>query len=96
MAEMVKVSLTYTGQLAQEAGSKTETVAVEVGTPLLQLLAEYAQRQSERFRELLFSDAQELRKSIIVAVDGTQIADPQKYAFDDDAEVLVMTPIAGG
>lgn len=96
MPDTLKIKLTYSAQLAHEAGTNGETLDVPSEMPLLQLLADQAARQSPRFRELLFRDGEELRKSIVVAVNGAQISDAASCALTEDSDVLVMTPIAGG
>ena len=96
MSNTIQIKLTYSAQLAHEAGTSGETLQVPTGTPLLELLADRSSQQSARFGELLFSDGNRLRRSIVVAVNGTQVSDGASCVLTEDSDVLVLTPLAGG
>ena len=54
-----------------------------------------AQRPPE-MRSILFDEDDQLRKSVVVVVDGAQISDPPTFVIERDHDIFVMTPIAGG
>ena len=69
---------------------------VSVNTALTEVLRAAAERHGEKFRHLLFDENDELRRALIVSVDGTQSPDPSGLSLLRNGEVFLMTPIAGG
>ncbi|MEM7383731.1 MAG: MoaD/ThiS family protein [Verrucomicrobiota bacterium] len=91
----MKITLTYAAQLGKETGCAGESLDLESGTTLVELLARVSDRYPPRFRQLLF-DGDQLHRSLIVAIDGAQVRDPGAFPLEQDHEVMLMTPMAGG
>jgi len=93
----VKITITYTGQLAEAAGASTEELELEPGATLGGLVDELAKNHGAKFASLLRDDSNRLRSSLLVALDGTQATgDREALALDEVRELMFMTPIAGG
>ena len=88
--------MTYAGQLAGLVGVSEETVEVKEGTALTSFLRDTAIRHGERFRELLFDDADELRRALVISIDGKHALEPENLSLTTPCEIFIMTPIAGG
>jgi hypothetical protein len=53
-------------------------------------------RHGGKFQHLLFDENDQLRRALVVSVDGTQTADPATLSLTQTCEIFLMTPIAGG
>ena len=96
MADSLNIRLTYTGQLAASASSKSEHLEISPKTTLGEVFRKVSVAQSDAFRDMLFDANGRLRKAIIVSVDDEQIIDPERFLVYANHDVLIMPPIAGG
>jgi len=88
--------MTYAGQLAGIVGVSEETIEVKAGTALSSFLRNTANRHGERFQELLFDDADALRRALVISIDGKHALEPDNLSLTEPCEIFIMTPIAGG
>ena len=91
------ISITYTGQLAEAAGTAEESVDLNPGATLVTLLDTVTAKHGEKFTNLLRDDSGALRSTVLVALDGAQATgDRDSLSLDGVRELVFMTPIAGG
>ncbi|MCH1409507.1 MAG: hypothetical protein ABF384_07815 [Verrucomicrobiales bacterium] len=95
---MKKITLQYTGQLANVAGRSGEMVEVEEGTPLGELVAKVAGEHGTKFSDLVIDkQSGKLHRSLMVVFEGEQAdGDLDSLSLDEVENVMLMTPIAGG
>ena len=95
---MKKITLQYTGQLANVAGRSGEVVEVEEGTPLGELVAKVAGEHGTKFSDLVIDkQSGKLHRSLMVVFEGEQAeGDLDSLSLDEVENVMLMTPIAGG
>ncbi len=94
---MPQVTFSYTGQLAQAAGTPEETLDLADGASVRSALEELALRYDSSWRELVFDQNGGLRSTLLVVLDGVQVTgDKGAIILDDAKSVMLMTPIAGG
>lgn len=97
MEPMPQVTFSYTGQLAQAAGTPEETLDLADGASVRSALEELALRYDSSWRELVFDQNGGLRSTLLVVLDGVQVTgDKGAIILDDAKSVMLMTPIAGG
>ncbi len=93
----MKVTFAYTGQLAGAAGTAEEEVELEVGTSLAAALAKLTASYGGKFAELLVDGSGATRSTLLVALNDEQVSgDYDEVTLTDGANLMVMTPIAGG
>ncbi len=94
---MPQVTFSYTGQLANAAGTPEEIVDLPDGTDVRAALDQLAARYGEKWRELTLTDDGSIRSTLLVVLDGVQASgDRGAIVLDDTKSVMLMTPIAGG
>ena len=89
----MNVSVRYHGQLRQDAGVAAESVEVEAGATVLDLLRRLAELRPA-LRPRLFDEAGRKQATVLVFVGDDQAVEHGRLT--PGAEVLLMTPIAGG
>lgn len=92
----MNISIEYFGQLQHIAGVKGESVELADGTDVKTLVAQLAERWGERFKDFVFGEDGQLRRSIPVVVNDRQIAYGEEVQLKDGAKVMILSPIAGG
>ncbi len=93
----MKVTFAYTGQLAGAAGVAEEVVALDEGSSLAVALAQLTAKHGGKFAELLVDDSGAPRSTLLVAMNDEQVCDAYaEVVLSDGANLMLMTPIAGG
>ena len=93
----MEVTVQYTGQLAGIAGVSEESVALEEGAVVRDLVARLCEKHGSKYADLVVSDGGEVRPSTLVILDGEQaLGDSSQLPLAGVRTVLLMTPIAGG
>ncbi len=93
---LLPIRLHYAAQLGLAAGRSEETALVAPGTLLSETLQSLASNHSPLFRQLLFDENNCPRKSLVVAVDGVQLAVLEGFRLRQGHDILLLTPMAGG
>ncbi|MFT7035014.1 MAG: molybdopterin converting factor small subunit [Cyclobacteriaceae bacterium] len=91
----MKIKIKYTAQLKKEAGVSEDWKDVEQGIGVEDLLKNIAAGQSDAFRNILFDEKNNRRQSILIIHNNEQIQSEQLEVNEND-EILIMSPIAGG
>jgi hypothetical protein len=96
METEIPITMAYAGQLAGVVGASEETAPVPLGTELTSFLRDTALRHGEKFQELLFDENEQLRRALVISIDGKHALDPKALSLTKPCEIFIMTPIAGG
>ncbi|OVE75151.1 hypothetical protein BVX97_05545 [bacterium E08(2017)] len=88
----MEITLNYFSQIRQLAGTGTETVEVNEGATVAEVLATL--QYGDKFKELLLDEGSAIRSTIMPVVNG-QSANGEQVLNDGD-EVSLFAPIAGG
>ncbi len=93
----MNIAFSYTGQLANLAGVSEELVLTEAGNNLATAVREIAARHGSAFSDLILDESGKLRRTLLVIIDGEQLAgDRELFVLDGAKNIVLMTPIAGG
>ncbi len=92
---MIKVRILLWGQL--KANAQTDSIELEVGQPhtVENALCSLVDSMVP-LKGMLMTDEGQLRQSILVFVNGVQLAWGQDNPLQDGTEITLMSPIAGG
>ncbi len=91
------IQLNYRGQLAIAAKGSTEEINPRPGTPVADLIRAAAARHGEEFSKLILAADGTGRSTLLIALDGEQIQDPEETKLPEGArELTLLPPIAGG
>jgi len=94
---MMKVSFAYTGQLAGAAGIAEEEIELEAGVSLADALTILTGQHGGKFADLVAAASGEPRSTLLVALNDEQVCDDyNEVKLEDGANLMLMTPIAGG
>lgn len=94
---MPQVTFSYTGQLANAAGTPEETIELGDAATVRSALDMLATRYDAEWSELVFDGGGRIRSTLLVVLDGVQATGEKgSIVLDDTKSVMLMTPIAGG
>ena len=92
----MQVTVEYAAQLKRAAGIGSETVEMQAGQSLRELLREVAGRHDGALQGLLFDDQGALQPSILVFVGDEQLRGELNRELRDRDVVTFLSPISGG
>jgi len=92
----MKITVRYTAQLAQAAGTKEETIESEDSLDLMNLLQEKCSEHGSEFAKFVVDDAGKPVSTLVVALNGTQVSLDSPIEINRDVEILLVTPMSGG
>lgn len=93
----MNIQLNYRGQLAIAAKCPSEEINPRPGTSIADIIRAAAARHGEDFSKLVLASDGTFRSTLLVALDGEQVQDPEAAQIPDSArELTLLPPIAGG
>jgi molybdopterin converting factor small subunit len=92
----MQVTIEFTAQLKRAAGTAAETVDVETGCSVQELVAEVAGRHGNPLSGLLFATDGTLHPSILLFVSDEQVRWETPRTLCDNNVVTLLSPISGG
>jgi molybdopterin converting factor small subunit len=92
------IQVVFLGQLRVVTGSKTAEFAVEETETINTLLTKLIGRFGEGLRKAMFDEIGELRRNLIIRLDGENIDSREGLGTRilGGREVIVMTAVSGG
>ena len=90
------IRLNYRGQLAIAANAPSEEIDPRPGTSVADIVRAAAARHGEDFAKLILGADGSFRSTLLIAIDGDQIQDPDTPLSEDANEITLLPPIAGG
>ena len=91
------IQLNYRGQLALAAKAPSEEINPRPGTTIADLIKAAAARHGQDFAKLILASDGSFRSTLLVALDGEQIQNPEEAQLPETAkEITLLPPIAGG
>lgn len=91
------IQLNYRGQLAIAANTPSEEIDPRPGTTIADLVRAAAARHGGEFAKLILGNDGTLRSTLLIALDGDQIQNPDDTLLPESArELTLLPPIAGG
>jgi len=94
---MIAVRARYYAQLFEITGVREETVLLEDGATIADLINRLCEEYGDRLRSFILDQEGRLRESLAVAVDGQRIrVEPMKYRLRGGETVVILPPVSGG
>lgn len=90
------IKLKFTAQIKDVIGSNTDTITIEDGTKLKDLLKTLVDKYGNDFKSILFDESGLYRHSNLIVVNQTQENYEDNLALVDGMEITLMSPISGG
>jgi molybdopterin converting factor small subunit len=91
------IQLNYRGQLAIAANSPSEEINPRPGTSVADVVRAAAARHGEAFAKLILATDGTFRSTLLIALDGDQIQDPEATRLSESCkDITLLPPIAGG
>jgi molybdopterin converting factor small subunit len=92
----MQVTIEFAAQLKRAAGTAAETVDVETGRSVQELVAEVAGRHGDPLAGLLLGADGALHPSILLFVSDEQVRWETPRVLCDNDVVTLLSPISGG
>lgn len=92
----MKVKIKYTAQLKKAVGIGEETIEVNEGTLIRELLNVLFQQKREAFENIVFNAEGVFLDAVLLILNGQQIAYDYPEVLIEKDEITIMSPIAGG
>ena len=92
----MKVKIKYTAQLKNAVGVGEEIVEVNEGILIKDLLISLFQQREEAFVNLVFNAEGVFLNAVLIILKGQQIGFDYPDVLNENDEIIIMSPIAGG
>jgi sulfur-carrier protein len=92
----MKLHVQYTGQLRTAMGRPEESIELPEGSDLHGLLEHLFRNREAAVRSHVLTETGQLRRSLLVAINGQAVTADAKSALRHGDVVTFMPPIAGG
>jgi MoaD family protein len=92
----MRVVIHYLAQVKQAAGAASETVEIDSGATVQELVRQLADRQGDSLRRLLFDSSNQLSASILLFAGDEQVRWETTRPLTDGDELSILAPMAGG
>ncbi len=88
--------LHYSGQLSLACERSDETLEIENGATVGEVVHLLAQKHGKSFQKFVLNNAGDVESTLFLALDGEQVTDLSLPIQADHRELMLMPPIAGG
>ncbi len=92
----MKVTVEYAAQVKQAAGVGSETVEVDAGCSLQQLVRRVADDHGEALQRVILDGNGDLHPSILLFVGDDQVRWDTEVSLNDSDVVTLLSPVSGG
>ncbi len=92
----MNIKLKFTAQIKDILGRNSDTIEVENGIKLKDLISKLVTRYGKVFESILFDDNGLYRHSNLIIVNQSQVNYDENVTLSDGVEVTLMSPISGG
>jgi molybdopterin converting factor small subunit len=92
----MKITFRYTSQLSTAAGTSEETLEFPEETSLIGLLGQVCMKHGPEFSKFVLNQEGAPVKTLVVALDGTQVDLAMDPCVESGSEVYLITPMSGG
>ena len=92
----MNITLNYTTQVKAALGFATDSVEVESGCTVSQLLSAVAEKHGDTFRELVLTDDGQLLPSIVLCLGDAQVGFDAPNELVEGDEITILSAISGG
>ena len=92
----MNITLNYTTQVKAALGIATDSVEVESGCTVGQLLSAVAEKHGDTFRELVLTADGQLLPSIVLCLGDAQVDFAASNALAEGDEITILSAISGG
>lgn len=90
------VTLEYTAQIKRAAGTARETIEVDDGATVADLLRTAADGHEDEFRRLVLTGDAAPQPTLLIFVSDEQVRVDSPEPLQDGATVTLLSPISGG
>ena len=92
----MKLKVKYTAQLKKAVGVGEETIEINEGTQINELLNLLFQQKKEAFVNIVFDAEGVFLDAVLIILNGQQIGFDYSETLVERDEITIMSPIAGG
>ncbi len=92
----MKIRVKYTAQLKKAVGKREESIELTDGALVADLLTELFQQNKQAFSNIVFNADGVFLNAVLIILNGQQISFESTESLNENDEVTIMSPIAGG
>lgn len=92
----MEIKLKFTAQIKDIVGTNADTISVEEGTKLQDVLSALVDKYGNDFKSILFDENSLYRHSNLIVVNQSQVNYDDNVTLTDGVEITLMSPISGG
>ena len=92
----MKINLQYKGQLSAECDYSNETITIDCPVSVLDVLNIILENKTTEFRKLVLNDDNIPTRSLLIIKDNLQVLDLRHTMVEEDCQINLLPPIAGG
>lgn len=92
----MNIKLKFTAQIKDTVGNGTDSIDLEDGSKLQDLISNLVKKYGKGFESILFNEKGSYRHSNLIVINQTQESFEDNIELVDGMEVALMSPISGG
>jgi len=92
----MKIQLKYFAQMKKETGKSSEEIEFENGVTLQDCIKSISNKYSQSLYKMLFDESGAYRNTVVLVINNIQTRYSENPKMNDNDEILLMSPIAGG
>jgi len=92
----MKINLQYKGQLSAECDYSNETITIDYPVSVLDVLNIILENKTTEFRKLVLNEDNIPTRSLLIIKDNLQVLDLRHTMVEEDCQINLLPPIAGG
>ena len=92
----MKIQLKYFAQIKKETGKSSEELEFENGVTLQDCIKSISNKYSNSLNKMLFDESGAYRDTVVLVINNIQTRYSENPKMNDNDEILLMSPIAGG
>ena len=92
----MNINLQYKGQLSAECDYSNETITIDYPVSVLDVLNIILENKTTEFRKLVLNEDNIPTRSLLIIKDNLQVLDLRDTMVEEDCQINLLPPIAGG
>jgi len=92
----MKINLQYKGQLSAECDYSNEIITIDYPVSVLDVLNIILENKTTEFRKLVLNEDNIPIRSLLIIKDNLQVLDLRDTMVEEDCQINLLPPIAGG
>ncbi len=92
----MQINVKYFAQIKSKAGKSSDTLEIDNGMTLHECIKQLGEKSDASINELLFDSSGNYLDTLVLVLNGEQVRYSDNPEMNNNDELMIMSPIAGG